>query len=278
MFFRSFAFISTVQGAHEAQGGGRIWYVKKTGTSRFCNSWTNACTLQNALEDASPGDEIWVAAGIHKPTNGTDRSITFMLAEGVDVYGSFPAAGGTWEQRNWQKNTTVLSGAIGVSGIYSDNSHNVVSAYDLLETIVIDGFTIRAGNGTDGAGMIISQSSPILTNLIFSDNEVIYDGGGLFNTFFSHPTLNNVTFFGNTAARDGGGMYNEFGQPALTNVAFDGNVAIDGGGMYSQDSGVVWLTNVTFMEMGLTTMAAGCIITMPVILCLVTLLSLRTLP
>ncbi|HBO34267.1 MAG TPA: hypothetical protein DD636_05965, partial [Anaerolineaceae bacterium] len=185
LLFISFTFISTVQGAPAAQGSSRIWYVKNTGTSRLCNSWTNACTLQNALEDAITGDEIWVAAGIHKPTNGSDRTKTFMLADGVDVYGGFPAAGGTWEQRNWQKNPTILSWDIGVSDDYSDNSHNVVSAYNLLETTVIDGFTIRAGNGTYGAGMIISQSSPILTNLIFSDNEVIYDGGGLFNTFFS---------------------------------------------------------------------------------------------
>ena len=240
---------SPVQGAHKAQGG-RIWYVKHNGTSRLCNSWTNACTLQNALEDANPGDEIWVAAGTHKPTNGTDRDITFQLAEGVDVYGGFPAAGGTWEQRDWQKNTTVLSGDIGVSGNYSDNSHRVVSAYGLLETIVVDGFTIRAGNGTYGAGMYISQNSPTLTNLIFSDNQVVYDGGGLFNTFFSYPTLTNVTFSGNTAGRDGGGMYNEYSSPALTNVTFHNNFATDGGGISSQDDSIFWLTNVTFSANG----------------------------
>jgi predicted outer membrane repeat protein len=250
LLFISFTFISTVQGAPAAQGSSRIWYVKNTGTSRLCNSWTNACTLQNALEDAITGDEIWVAAGIHKPTNGSDRTKTFMLADGVDVYGGFPAAGGTWEQRNWQKNPTILSWDIGVSDDYSDNSHNVVSAYNLLETTVIDGFTIRAGNGTYGAGMIISQSSPILTNLIFSDNEVIYDGGGLFNTFFSYPTLTNVTFSGNTAERDGGGMYNEYSSPALTNVTFQNNFATDGGGMYSQDNSILWLTNVTFSANG----------------------------
>ena len=33
--------------------------------------WANACSLQTALTQAAPEDEIWVAAGVHYP--GTAR-------------------------------------------------------------------------------------------------------------------------------------------------------------------------------------------------------------
>ncbi|HEX5840091.1 MAG TPA: hypothetical protein VFY26_19800, partial [Anaerolineales bacterium] len=53
-------------------------------------SWTNGFTdLQLALAAASSGDEIWVATGVYKPTSGTDRSVSFVLKNGVAVYGGF---------------------------------------------------------------------------------------------------------------------------------------------------------------------------------------------
>lgn len=39
-------------------------------------SWTNAFEyLQDALATANAGDDIWVAAGVYKPTSTADRSI-----------------------------------------------------------------------------------------------------------------------------------------------------------------------------------------------------------
>jgi hypothetical protein len=55
-----------------------IRYATPVG-SGDCTSWANACTLQTALTGASSGDEIWAAAGTHKPTAGAERSATFQL-------------------------------------------------------------------------------------------------------------------------------------------------------------------------------------------------------
>lgn len=237
---------STVQGAPAAQTSSRIWYVKPVGSGRACASWAAPCTLITALEDAEPGDQIWVAAGIYKPTSGNDRNVSFVLPSGVAVYGGFPAAGGTWAQRNWQKNTTTLSGDIGAVTNPSDNSYHVVSALSSSGVETLDGFTITGGNGTYGAGIYNSDNNATFSNLIITDNHASLDGGGMFNTFFAYPTLTNVTFSLNSA-RAGGGLHNSgYSGPTLTNVTFADNLATDGGGMYTTVDGFPSLTNVTF--------------------------------
>ena len=68
------------------------------------SSWTNAYTdLQAALAKAKAGDEIWVAAGTYKPTNGTDRTKSFVMTAGVAIYGGFAGIIETTRtQRNWK--------------------------------------------------------------------------------------------------------------------------------------------------------------------------------
>ena len=180
-----------------------ILYVMEGGKGD-CSSWATACDLQTALSKASSGDQVWVAAGTYKPTTDLDPLATFQLKTGVAIYGGFPADGGDWETRDWVNNLTTLSGDIGVSGI-ADNSYHVVTGSGVTATAVLDGFTISGGNA-DGA-------------------EPHYDGGGMYNTINSSPTLTNIIFSGNMAAYYGGGMYNYYSSPTLTNVTFSGNSA-----------------------------------------------------
>ena len=51
------------------------------------------------------------------------------------------------------------------------------------------------------------------------------DGGGLFSQVNSSPTLTNVTFSGNTALGNGGGMYNFQNSPQIRDTLFWGNTA-----------------------------------------------------
>jgi hypothetical protein len=62
----------------------------------------------------------------------------------------------------------------------------VVTVSSGLSNVVLDGFTITAGNtsgaaagSNHGGGMLITDSSPTLSNLLFSNNRG-YDGGGLY--------------------------------------------------------------------------------------------------
>ena len=246
LLIASLGMSSTVQGAPAAQTSGRIWYIKPVGSGRSCASWTAPCILQTALEEAKPGDQIWVAAGTYKPTSGNDRLATFRLAPGVAVYGGFPAAGGTWAQRNWQKNKTTLSGEIGDVTKSSDNSESVVTASSSPGIETLDGFTITGGQGTYGAGIYNNANDATFSNLIITDNHASFGGGGLYNGYSSSTTITNVTFSHNSADI-GGGLFNvKFSDLILTNVTFADNLATDGGGMYTKEDSYTNLTNVTF--------------------------------
>jgi len=241
--------------------------------------WTDAYTsVQDALAAAISGDEIWVAEGVYYPDEGvgqTDDMITstFVLTDGVALYGGFAATETLRTQRDWEANVTVLSGDIdhetnpdstdphGVvtttANIAGENAYHVVSSSGVIETALIDGFNITAGQAdgsyvhpcgpTCGGGMYNQSSSPTLTNLIFSGNSAEY-GGGMINCVSSSPVLTNVIFSGNSTVNGGGGMANNgSSSPALSNVTFSGNSTEGhGGGMYNHSSSNPTLSNVTF--------------------------------
>ncbi len=124
-----------------------IRYVKwDAGGANNGSSWTNAYTdVQSALSATSSGDEIWLAAGTYKPTNTTDRTISFALEDGVSIYGGFAGTETVRTQRDILTNVTILSGEIGVVGT-TDNSYHVVIGSGTNNSTMLDGVTITAGN------------------------------------------------------------------------------------------------------------------------------------
>ncbi len=232
-----------------------VLHVTVTGstTDPACGgTWGTACGLQYALTTvASPGVELWVAAGTYTPTTGTDRTATFQLQPGVALYGGFAMTETLRNERNFTANVTLLSGDIGAQGDNSDNAYHVLMGSGVTSGAVLDGFTVTGGRADGafpdyrGGGLsIIGSGSLTLTNVTFSGNYATA-GGGMDNDF-NGLTLANVTFSGNTAT-DGGGMYNTDSSPTLTNVTFSGNTATsDGGGMSNSGYGDATMTNVTF--------------------------------
>lgn len=229
-----------------------------------CSDWANACSLQTALATAVAGDEVWVKAGVHKPTtNPANRDAAFVLPNGVRVYGGFSGNETSRDQRNWQAYLTILSGDIDSNDANTDsnfiaettadiigaNSYRVVWNTNVDATAVLDGFYITAGKNIEtypGAGIYNVNASPTLANLVIIGNAA-YVGGGMHNNDHSSPTLTNVTFINNTAAHSGGGLKNYWEcYPTLTNVAFIGNSAgYTGGGMDNYVSGSS-VTNAVF--------------------------------
>ncbi len=229
-------------------------------------SWTDAYTdLQSALSAASSGNEIWVAAGTYKPTTGIDRTISFILKNGVAIYGGFVSAETARDQRDPVTNVTILSGDIDnnddsnnadgnfIDETYADivgsNSYHVVTG---ASGTTLDGFTITAGyafaNATipRGGGMYNYYSNPTVTNVTFSGNSTDISGGGMYN-YYSNPTVTNVTFSGNFGDVYGGGMHNYYSSPTVANVTFSGNKANHGGGMHNDNSSPT-VTNVNFIS------------------------------
>lgn len=224
------------------------YYVKVDGSGN-CSAWAQACALQTALSLANSGSQIWVAAGTHKPTTGTDRAISFNLKSGVEVYGGFAGTESTIGERDPKSNVTIFSGDIGTSADSSDNSYHVVVGSGTDNTAILDGFTITGGtaDGTSpnnyGGGIYNSSGNPTIRNVTLSDNSA-YAGGAVFNNS-SSPTFTNATFSNNSA--DGGGaMFNTSSYPNIVNATFSGNSATGvGGGIYNDNSHPT-LINVTF--------------------------------
>ena len=248
------------QGALAAPG---IIYVDADATgANSGTSWDDAFpTLQQALDVAGIGDQIWVAAGTYKPAaeveGAGNRFKSFQMKNGVAIYGGFdPGAGDVaWGHRDWVSNPTILSGDRVAADDGLDDSYHVFyhPAGTVGGSAILDGFIITGGSAKaegdasphqNGGGMYNDRSSPTLKNVTFTGNSAV-DGGGMYNGPGSSPALSNVAFEDNEADL-GGGMYNWYSLPALSNVAFAGNSAGDGGGMYNGTGAEPALTDCAF--------------------------------
>lgn len=174
-------------------------------------SWADAYTnLQTALAAAVSGDEIWVAAGTYKPTATTDRTISFVLEDGVGIYGGFAGTETALSQRNPAANVTILSGDIGTAAVATDNSYHVVTSDGTVTASgILDGFTITGGRADGGADPI--------------------DRGGAVYTSLGSPTFVRCTFSSNHAGNRGGGVRVASGSPSFADCAFQGNTASTAG-------------------------------------------------
>ncbi|MPR36205.1 choice-of-anchor Q domain-containing protein [Salmonirosea aquatica] len=160
--------------------------------------------LQTALADAQSGDQIWVAQGTYKPTTViTDRLASFIMKEGVKIYGGFTSGQINLADRNTNPatNGTVLSGEIdNVNGLTGNSYHVVFNDQNgLTAAAVLDGFTIAGGNAdgasspnTFGAGMYNDASSPTLANCSFLNNSAGI--GGASTTIIVAPRSPTVRF------------------------------------------------------------------------------------
>ncbi|HLP94587.1 MAG TPA: hypothetical protein VK168_11155, partial [Saprospiraceae bacterium] len=90
-------------------------------------SWPDAFnTLHAALNIAQAGDEIWVAEGIYLPTNVADRTASFVVPNGIQLYGGFSGQESSLSERQWQQHPVLLSGNIGAPDDSTDNSYTIM--------------------------------------------------------------------------------------------------------------------------------------------------------
>src|SRR5690606_37109477 len=199
---------------------GAIYYVR-AGASGTGDSWADAAgVLQEVIDAANPGSEIWVAAGTYRLETDTGMPPKgFELKSGVAIYGGFPAGGGDWTQRDWRENQTVLKRHL-------TEELSIVSSYDVDATAILDGFVITEGDGPYGGGIRYLHGSPTLRNLEITNNVATW-GGGMSNDGAS-PTLINVAITHNHSRYYVGGVLNseymgEIAAPVFTNVLIANN-------------------------------------------------------
>ena len=232
---------------------GAVIYVTESGSGlQDGSSWANSLPgtgLQVAITQAtSCSAQVWVGAGLYKPTPTTDRTISFSLRNNVVIYGGFRGDETSVSNRTLtMPSSSTLSGEIGDPGSTTDNSYHVIyNTSGLTTSAVLDGFVITGGNANGsnphsiGGGLFNNGSggvcSPTIRNCLFERNSAtgsggaIYNGGGGGN---SSPVLTNCSFQ-NNSANDGGAIYNGGGasgnsSPILTNCSFQNNSANNGG-------------------------------------------------
>ncbi|MGB1216518.1 MAG: right-handed parallel beta-helix repeat-containing protein, partial [Saprospiraceae bacterium] len=213
-------------------------------------SWADAYTdLQDAIDYACTGEEIWVAEGTYHPSRVptgatmssgslTNQDYAFHLNKDVRIYGGFDATETLLSDRNHKMNPTILSGA-------SDNCHHVLITVDLTSTAVLDGFRITGGNANGGASSL---------NYVGGNFDRKY-GGGMYN-FSSSPSVSNCDFHNNTADSSGGGMYSLSSSPIMSNCNIYDNTAASGGGI-SNRSSLMNISNCNFYNNASTDKGGG---------------------
>lgn len=158
-------------------------YVKSGGTGDG-SSWSNAAgDLQQTIDNAQSGDEIWIAAGTYKPTTkiyaSQRTSLAFILKEGVSLYGGFSGTETAKDERqrggeSWDfTNATILSadddnpdewnrltdsyynwwlwdfqgdGTMQVPGTKNNSAHVLYCKSEFATATAIDGLTLTGAN------------------------------------------------------------------------------------------------------------------------------------
>lgn len=236
----------------------QILFVKK-GAQGNGSSWGQAFgDLQQALQIAKPGTEIWVAAGVYTPSQTGNRNASFVINEGITLLGGFVGNEVSKLQRNWENNPSVLSGNIGDLNSADDNSFNVVYTRNVNQ-VTVDGFTICFGNAANsneteqeghrtstGAAWYNEASQGIhavqIKNCTFQDNKSNY-AAGLYNVAtagaVNNSTIVNCKFKQNNAQVEGGAMMNVANNNGVCEVLVDkcffvNNFALYGGAIFNR--------------------------------------------
>lgn len=232
-------------------------------------TWATAFTnLQDALNSAQSGDQVWVATGVYypdrdeaNPSPGTgDPTATFNLSSGVGIYGGFlgtahPNGGETsLDQRDPLAHWTYLTST---SHLNSDTYH-IVTATFTDDTAILDGFRIMGGSAGDapnpvGGGVLLDGADPQIIGCVFIRNGA--QRGGAVGVITNLPNttearLINCSFFDNGASDFGGAIHTGTRYVECINCIFDTNGAGGGGAVSNPggfNSGSAILTNCTFV-------------------------------
>ena len=239
-------------------------YVTLTGgATKDGLSWEtayDAAQLQDAIHESCV-EEVWVAAGTYNPTYLIGEKaigfLTFLMKEGVAIYGGFNGTESSIDQRNIKDNPTILSGDLLGNDIYSEpdwqntgeNSPHVIylpSGLGLTSSAVLDGFIIQGGitgvpgkgyaHNYSGGGLFSENNSPLIQNCIFRNNYG-FSGGAVGLSGSSSPVFSNCLII-NNIAYNGAGFYASYlSNPTLINITVSNNSAFTaGGGLYIENS------------------------------------------
>jgi len=216
------------------------YYVdaSKTDNSGSGTSWATAKKdIQNAIDLATAGDQVWIKAGVYYPNASpnmtasttvtatsplTTRDYYIQLKDGVSIFGGFAGTETSLSQRNISDNSTYIDGDIGVPGDKTDNCYHLMIYVGNYSTqgVTVDGFILRNGNAT----RLPASTDPNEETFIFANgfNNPITrrNAGGIFVERGLNTNISNIVFENNECEVFGAALYlrGNFGLTCTYNV------------------------------------------------------------
>jgi len=237
----------------------KVIYVKE-GSERGGDgaSWDTAYRLvRMAIWKAEPGDEIWVAKGVYRPSD-RKREDFYYLGTQVRMYGGFNGDEIAREDARPRENVTVLSGDLngddmvdenGVTLSYADQGTSEKnSSWCILRIkdaigVVVDGFVICGGEGhSRGGGVICLGASEVTMSRCVVRGNKGKTGGGIYVSGQSQFTLRDSWVLGNYSDTFGGGITSDEAGVTAERCWIAGNRSkAQGGGISLHREGVTFV-------------------------------------
>jgi predicted outer membrane repeat protein len=207
-------------------GGGADFYNSSPILSNV-DFWNNAATYVGG--DGGNGGGLYIRVGSHPMLNrvgiyNNTANRTGNEAGGGGLYNDQTSGGLNLTDVNFHGNSATQGGG----GMYNYKVHVTMNRVHFLVNyaafgggLLMDGedgvhsllinvnfiYNTAQSSGGKGGGLYNYESSPILVNTYFNQNNAYFYGGGIGN-YHSSPTLINTSFSLNTAPGGGGAIYN----------------------------------------------------------------------
>jgi len=204
--------------------------------------------LNNAINEASSGDEVWVKQGTYGAIS---------LKNGVKMIGGFDGTETLKSQSNPDLHPTILNGN-GVGPVVTSQGNN--------QNTVLRGFRITAGDSAvapwddpvfGAGGILLEDSSAVIVQCVLDSNKATYYGAAATVHGSGSPWFVNCEFRNNGTIGDepepdynttpwaGGAVYVHSGSPTFMNCLFHHNRALQGGAIMVLN-GLPTIVNSTF--------------------------------
>jgi hypothetical protein len=217
-------------------------------------TWATALAdVQDALDLATCGCTVWIAAGSYLPARGPDatdpdpRARSFMVWSNIQVFGGFAGNEDSLEART-PGHETILSGDLGDLDVRDDNTYHVVwpGTGSSLQSVTVSGGHangFNVGQGV-GAGIFMVGVSVSLANVSVTDNDA-GSGGGVWADDESELAVVGGSFARNVADV-GGGIGSSAKTTTIADTLFYENVGVFIGGAVASQSPVLRVDGATF--------------------------------
>ena len=231
-------------------------------------------TIQDALDQADPGDVVLVAPGLHEgPLEArsldvtirgegprhfvvvvSDRSApvvtipagTTLVLESLTLSGGYHASSGGGIRAEHGGGVTIDDCVV------RDNSSDRGGGIGIVDGgwAVIRGSVIEENQAATRGGGLHLNSSDLLVEDSLIERNAAPDGGGAYGFNVADMTLRRTTIRGNTADVGGGvKLFAGSGPIRIEECTFEANSAQgDGGGLLGTDAGTIYITESRFAE------------------------------